>query len=108
VKPNYEEPLLGKVLTRSEQVAVEKQCRKNNLGCWLWVGELGQHDTPYFLWAGHTHLAAHVAFSNWVGPMPAGCIPVPLTCNHRRCVAPEHLCPMSPQDRQAWLKEIGA
>ena len=76
-------------------------------GCWLWTATLINSGYGRFWYQGKLELAHRVAYTLFVGDIPAG-LTIDHTCHtkrcdggviceHRRCVNPEHLEPATQQ-----------
>ena len=74
-------------------------------GCWLWTATLINSGYGRFWFNGKTELAHRVAYELFVGEIPAG-LTIDHTCHtrecnggviceHRRCVNPDHLEPVT-------------
>lgn len=66
----------------------------NETGCWLWTGPL-QPNGYAMMGIGRARRYVHrLAYSEWVGPIPAG-LDMDHLCRVRKCCNPEHLQPVS-------------
>ncbi len=68
--------------------------------CWLWTGSLQEHGYGHFRWEGKVRRAHRFAYVAFKGEIPEG-LDVDHKCNVRRCVNPDHLQLLTPQENIA-------
>jgi HNH endonuclease len=67
-----------------------KNVRKNENGCWDWIGNTSAYNRGRMTIGGRKMYAYHISYELHIGPIPTG-MQINHTCDNPNCVNPEHL-----------------
>lgn len=85
---------LETTIRRTEAELIWAKIRKDDAGCWLWVGTISDGGYGTFRGLGKQQKAHRATYELLVGPVPAG-LDLDHLCRVRRCVNPSHLEPVT-------------